>query len=94
MKKMNRREFIKLTGLTIASFVIGLKALAIEPAMTHSSVTYENVEESLRRMMESAAKASEYIFLFGNEAIYASGSFDNFSAAVNRPSDQKGYSVG
>jgi len=96
MKKLNRREFIKLSGVAIAASVLGFKAVVTEPtkAAVADPVTYENVEDLLRRMTESAARASEYIYLFGNEAVSTKDSCAAFAAAVNRFNDQREGLIG
>jgi len=42
MKKLNRREFIKLSGVTIAAAVLGFKAAVTEP--TKATVKHEEKE--------------------------------------------------
>ena len=89
MKKLNRREFIKLSGVTIAAAVLGFKAAVTEPtkATVADAVTYKNVEDAWRRMTRAAARVPGEMVLLGNEAVSTKDSFDAYLTACKRFND-------
>lgn len=95
MKKLNRREFIKLSGVAIAASVLGFKAVVTKPTKTAvaDAVTYKNVEDAWRNMTRAAARVPEKMVLLGNEAVSTKDSFDAYLAACKRFDDRRWCSI-